>query len=140
MKSLANPTGMWRAVGAEFAFIWFLVGGLAHFVFTDALVSIVPSYVPFPRLTVWVTGVFEILGACGLFTTPELRRLSGLALIALTVAVTPANIEMLAHAERYPVLGPPLLWLRLGFQPVLIWIIWKSTRTWDGTNAWTPWL
>ncbi|MBK6702528.1 MAG: hypothetical protein IPG56_01335 [Caulobacteraceae bacterium] len=49
------------------------------------------------------------------------------ALIALR-CVTPANLEMALHAERYPAIGAGALWLRMAFQPVLIWIIWWATR------------
>jgi uncharacterized membrane protein len=57
-----------------------------------------------------------------------LRRLAGLALIAFTVCVTPVHIEMLPESERYPQLGETVLWLRLAFQPVLIWVVWGATK------------
>jgi uncharacterized membrane protein len=114
-------------LGVGFVFLWFALGGVGHFVFTDAVASIVPAFVPFPRFWVLLTGAFEIAGACALLMGPGWRSAAGLALVALTICVTPANVEMLLHAERYRV-GAPLLWARLAFQPILIWIIWRSTR------------
>ena len=87
---------------------------------------IVPPALPWPRALVLISGVFELLGAAGLLWPPT-RRLAGWALIALTVAVTPANVYMLMQHEAFQV---PLwlLVLRLPFQLVLLWLIWWSTR------------
>jgi uncharacterized membrane protein len=89
--------------------------------------SVVPSWVPFPREMVLFTGVCEIAGAMGVLI-PPLRRIAGLALIALTVCVTPVHFEMLVHADRYEALGPVVLWARLLFQPVFIVILWFATQ------------
>ena len=49
-----------------FVFLWFLLGGLGHFVSAAFFTRIVPPYIPFPTLVVQVSGVFELLGAAGL--------------------------------------------------------------------------
>lgn len=84
----------WR-IGLTFIFLWFFLGGMGHFAFTQAFASIVPPQLPHPRLWVWLTGGCEIAGACALLMGPSLRAMAGWALIALTVCVTPANVEML---------------------------------------------
>lgn len=117
----------WRIAGLALVFVWFFLGGIGHFVFTDAFTSIVPPYVSFPREVVLATGVCEIAGALALLV-PRLRSLAGLALIALTVCVTPVHIEMLIHADSYRALGLPVLWARLLFQPVFVCIVWASTQ------------
>ena len=122
------PKDLSRRLGIGFVFAWFMIGGVAHFVFTDAETAIVPPNVPFARAWVLFTGVCEIAGALSLLGPSRLRLVAGWALIALTICVTPANVEMFMHAERYPHVGAPLLALRLAFQPVLILIIWFSTR------------
>jgi uncharacterized membrane protein len=123
----AAPRSIWRMLGRVFVMFWFIVGGVGHFALTPAFVSIVPPYVPFPREVVYLTGVLEIAGALALLYKP-LRHIAGLCLIALTLCVTPVHIQMLIEAEEYAALGPAVLWGRLLFQPVLIWIIWLSTR------------
>lgn len=113
--------------GRGLVFLWFFLGGAGHFLFTDNFASVVPPYIPYPRHVVLVTGVSEIVGALALFSK-RLRPWSGLALMAFTICVTPVHIEMLKHAERYQSIGAPLLWARLLFQPILIWIIWMVTK------------
>jgi uncharacterized membrane protein len=72
-----------------------------------------------------VTGVFELLGAAGLLSY-RTRRAAGWGLFALTIAVTPANIYMLQHADDF---GVPywLLVLRLPVQLALLVLIAWST-------------
>lgn len=117
-----------KRAGLALVFVWFIVGGAAHFVFTSAFLAIMPDYVPAPRFWVLFTGLCEIAGALALLGPQKLRSIAGICLAVLAVCVTPANIEMLQHADDYPRIGAPLLWVRLLFQPVFIWIVWASTR------------
>jgi uncharacterized membrane protein len=117
----------WRLAGLGFVFVWFFLGGVGHFLMTDTFTSVTPAYVPMPRAVVLATGVCEIAGALAL-CYPPLRWSAGLALILLTICVTPVHIEMLRHADHYRTLGVPVLWGRLLFQPVFAAIIWGSTR------------
>jgi len=117
----------WRMWGRVLVVVWFLVGGIGHFVLTSMFTSVVPPYVPFAREMVYFTGVCEIAGALAVLYKPW-RHIAGWALIALTICVTPVHIEMLIEGEKYARLGPAVLWGRLLFQPVFIWIIWASTR------------
>jgi len=114
-----------RIAGLGFVLLWFLVGGIAHFALTDLEMRIVPPYIPEPRLTVLVVGVFELLGAAGLLLNLT-RRAAGWGLFALTIAVTPANVYMLQHADAF---GVPywLLVLRLPVQVALLVLIAWST-------------
>jgi uncharacterized membrane protein len=112
-------------IGLTFVFLWFFVGGLAHFAATDMEAKIVPPYIPWPHEIVLVTGVCELFGAFGLVWGAT-RRMAGIGLFMLTIAVTPANIYMLQHAQQFPV-PHWLLWLRLPFQAGLLWLIWWAT-------------
>jgi uncharacterized membrane protein len=118
---------LWRMLGRVLVIVWFVVGGIGHFVLAKTFVSIVPPYVPFPLEVVYLTGVLEIAGALALLYKP-LRHTAGWCLIALSVCVTPVHIQMLIEADKYQALGPTVLWARLLFQPVFIWIIWASTK------------
>ena len=109
-----------------FVFLWFAIGGVAHFVFTDAQMRIVPPSIPWPRAAVLASGVFELLGAAGLLWRPT-RRAAGWGLIALTLTVTPANVHMLQIAEQFPAVPYWFLVLRLPFQLVLLGLVaWGS--------------
>ena len=107
-----------------FVFLWFMLGGIAHFAFTATEMRIVPDWIPWPRATVLASGVLELAGAAGLLV-PRLRRWAAWGLVALTVAVTPANIYMLQHADRFPGVPVIALVLRLPLQLLLLWAIWR---------------
>lgn len=116
-----------RLLGVGFVFAWFMLGGIGHFVFTMFFVDIVPPYIAFAHLAVYVSGVFEILGALGLLL-PRVRPWAGYGLILLTLCVTPANVYMWQHPEQFPDIPEILLSLRLVLQVALLWLIWWSTR------------
>jgi uncharacterized membrane protein len=123
----SSHRSIWRMLGRVIVVAWFLIGGVGHFLATKTFTSIVPAYVPFPQEMVYFTGVCEIAGALAVLYKP-LRHIAGWCLIVLTICVTPANLQMLIDADKYPAIGATALWIRLAFQPVLIWIIWASTR------------
>lgn len=116
-----------KRTGLALVFLWFSFGGVAHFALTEAEMSIVPPWIPWPRAAVLVSGVFELLGAIGILI-PATRRAAGLGLFLLTIAVTPANVYMMQHAELFHVPRWALI-VRLPFQAVLLalilWSTWK---------------
>jgi len=114
-----------RLAGRVFVFLWFLIGGIAHFVAVETEVRLVPPYIPWPHAAVWVSGVFELLGAGGLLFAAT-RRAAGMGLFALTVLVTPVHVYMLQRPELFEV---PywLLVLRLPVQVALLALIAWST-------------
>jgi len=108
--------------------LFFLLAGAMHFVNPQPFVEIVPRYLPVPLLLVYLSGFFEMAGGAGLFL-PRLRRLAAFGLMALLVAVLPANIFMLTDhpflaGQRVP---EWMLWLRLPLQGVLMTLIWWSS-------------
>ena len=124
--SQRHRPGRAQTAALVFVFLWFAIGGVAHFVFTETQMRIVPPSIPWPRAAVLVSGVFELLGAAGLLWRPT-RRAAGWGLIALTLAVTPANLHMLQIADQFPAVPYTLLVLRLPFQLVLLGLIaWGS--------------
>ena len=114
-----------RRIGWVLVFLWFLIGGIAHFAATDTEVSLVPPYIPWPLAAVWVSGVFELLGAGGLLFTAT-RRAAGIGLFALTICVTPVHIYMLRRPELFAVPYWDLI-LRLPLQVALLAVIAWST-------------
>ena len=111
-----------------------LIGsGVLHLAKPEVYLPMMPPYLPAPLPLVYVSGVFEILGGVGLLV-PRLRRWAGLGVIALLVAIFPANIHIAMN--DIPIAGHDMpLWahlLRLPLQGVMIWMAWWVSR--DGSN------
>jgi uncharacterized membrane protein len=106
-----------------------IVVGVAHFARPGPFVKIVPGYLPRPRELVYLSGFFEVLGGVGLLV-PRWSRAAAWGLIALFVAVFPANVNMAVNRiEIEGVPNDPLLyWARLPLQGVLIAWAWWLTR------------
>ena len=127
-----------RRAALAFVFLWFFIGGIAHFVFTEAEMRIVPPYIPWPRGAVLVSGVAELLGAIALLWPPT-RRAAAWGLFALTLAVTPAHIYMLQQPELFPSVPYWALVLRLPLQVALLALIaWIAWRPVDSSSPATP--
>ncbi|MYL35008.1 hypothetical protein GLW08_18315 [Pontibacillus yanchengensis] len=101
-----------------FVFFFFLAG-IFHFIFVDNFTTIIPNSLPFKAEIVYITGVIEIILAVGLLL-PTTRKVSGKWTAIFLVAVFPANIY--SAIEGIPSsINPIFLWVRLAFQPLLIW-------------------
>ena len=104
--------------------------GVDHFTNPAPFVHIVPAWLPAPGALVAVSGFFEVLGGLGLLV-PRARRLAAWGLIALYVAVFPANVNMAVNHisldEAHPI-PTVALWLRLPLQALLIAWAWWFTR------------
>lgn len=102
--------------------VLFVIAGANHFLNTPFYLNIMPPYLPWHTALVYVSGVAEcVLGA--MLCTRRGERLAAWGLIALIIAVTPANVHMAMHPELYPQYSPVLLWLRLTLQGALIaWV------------------
>ena len=112
-----------RLLGVAFVFLWFMLGGIAHYTSTDFFTAIVPPYIPFPVAAVYISGVIEVLAAAALLLSRS-RRVAGAVLFLLTIAVTPANIHMWLNPELFPDVSELLLSLRLIVQVALLACIW----------------
>ena len=109
---------------------FFVFAGVSHFTRPEFFVAIVPAWLPAPPLeVVYVSGVAEILGGLGVLL-PATRRFAGWGLVALLIAVYPANVQMAIEAERWVGQGTPrwALWARLPFQFLFIAWAWWATR------------
>jgi uncharacterized membrane protein len=110
--------------------IFFVVAGVNHFLNPDFYVAIMPAYLPWHLELVWISGVFEILGGVGVLFPQPLRRVAGWGLVALLVAVFPANLNVALNDVAVPGLpsSPLLAWIRLPFQLVFIaWTLWCTS-------------
>jgi uncharacterized membrane protein len=102
--------------------------GVAHFRAPQGFVRIVPDYLPSPLMLVYISGVFEILGGVGLLV-PTTQKWAAWGLIALFIAVFPANVNMALNHIPFGKLPTPqwVLWLRLPLQLVLMGWAWLYT-------------
>ncbi|MDP1945909.1 MAG: DoxX family membrane protein [Nitrospirota bacterium] len=106
--------------------LFFMAAGANHFLNTPFYLSIMPPYLPWPVALVYVSGVAEI-GLGGLLLFERWSWLAAWGLIALLIAVFPANVHMALHPELYPWASSLGLWLRLFLQGILIaWAYWYS--------------
>ena len=99
----------------------YIVAGVIHLHSPDFFLRIVPDWVPFPRLTILLTGGCEIAGALGLLF-PRTRRITGVMLGLYAVCVFPANIKhVIDDLSSGTGLG---IWYhapRLFAQPFIVW-------------------
>ena len=73
-----------------------------------------------------MSGVFEVAGGIGVLI-PRLRSLAGWGLVALLVAVFPANLHMALNPELFSDASPFALYSRLPIQLLLIaWAYWAT--------------
>jgi uncharacterized membrane protein len=102
----------------------FLVTSTAHFTgMKHDLAEMMPEPLPDGLWIIYLTGLFEIAGAVGLLD-PRTRRLAGIGLVLLLIAMFPANIN--AALNGIPLGGEPPtpLWLRTPMQLLFIAMVW----------------
>nr|MDQ6930033.1 DoxX family protein [Candidatus Eremiobacteraeota bacterium] len=79
----------------------FIVLGVLHFLHTPFFVRMIPPPLDaHASVLVQISAVFEILGGAGVFVA-RTRRTAGIGLLALLVAVFPANIYMAVRSDLF---------------------------------------
>lgn len=116
-----------KVIGLAVVFLFFTIGGTAHFVVPDFFIRIMPPYIPFHREAVLLSGAIELILAFCLLKA-SWRPLTGWALIALICVVSLANVHMLMNPELFPEFPEWSLTLRMFIQAGLLWLVWWSTR------------
>ena len=122
------PLGDWQAATRVGLSMMFFFTAAAHFApKTRAdLIRMVPPMFPMPAALVTLTGAAELAGAVGLLT--PLARWAAYGLMALLVAMFPANV----HAARvgHTIGGVPhtRMALRLPLQLLWIALLWWAVR------------
>jgi len=109
-----------------------IVVGVTHFLTPEPFVKIVPPQLPYPLELVYLSGFYEILGGIGLLV-PPVSQAAAWGLIALFIAVFPANINMAVnHIKLENIPDSPWVHIvRLPFQAVLIAWAWWYTKSSD---------
>ena len=120
---------MLRKVFLALAAVFFTVAGVLHFLKSAMYMKIMPPYIPWHLPLVYASGAAEIAGGLGILV-PTLRRLAALGLVALLIAVFPANVYMATNPAEAGASALPAaaLWGRLLLQPIFIWWVLWSTK------------
>src|SRR4028119_1888513 len=90
----------WREAGRRALLIMFLFTGFSHFSSLKYdFAAMVPEPLPNGLWIIYLSGAFEIAGAVGLLI-PRTRRLAGVCLVLLLVAMFPANVNAIINEDR----------------------------------------
>jgi uncharacterized membrane protein len=108
--------------------ISFIGLGLNHFAHPEFYLRIMPPYLPWPSALHLIAGFFEFVFGVMLLI-PQFQSWAAWGLIALLLAIYPANIHMAVNNHLYPEVPMLYHWIRLPFQFVLIALAWWFTRT-----------
>ncbi len=111
---------------------FYVVGGFNHLMNPDFYVAIIPPGLPSPEWLNLISGLAEIV--LGVFLLePRVRALAAWGIIALLIAVFPANVYVaianVGLPDGTPGTGNALLnWVRLPFQGLFVAWAWWYTR------------
>jgi uncharacterized membrane protein len=124
---LTKPQKVFLAIAACF----YTFAGVLHFAKSAMYLKIVPPYIPLPLAMVYLSGAAEIAGGLGLLI-PQVRRAAAWGLVALLIAVFPANVYMATNPVEAGAasLSAAALYGRLLLQPLFVWwVLWCTKPT-----------
>jgi uncharacterized membrane protein len=117
----------WKEAGRIALVIMFLFTGFSHFSsLKHDFAAMIPSPLPNDLWVIYLTGFFEIAGAVGLLI-PRTRRLAGVCLVLLLVAMFPANVNAIINGIPLGGNAPTPLWVRAPMQLLYIGMIWWTS-------------
>jgi uncharacterized membrane protein len=117
----------WRVAGRGALVVMFLFTGTSHFTSMKYdFATMIPPPLPNDLWVVYLAGMFEIAGAVGLLI-PRTRKLAGICLVLLLVALFPANVY--AALSEIPLRGEAAtpLWIRTPMQLLYIGMVWWTS-------------
>ncbi len=126
MSALRQTSFSQRALAVVFTF-----AGVMHFVIPRTYEAIMPPYLPAHHELVLISGVAEIVGGLAVLP-PSTRNFARWWLLALLVAVFPANLHMAINPEDIKGFDPSripewALWARLPGQFLFMFWVWRAT-------------
>ena len=130
----------WRVAGRGALVIMFLFTGTSHFTSMKYdFAAMIPPPLPNGLWVVYLSGVFEIAGAVGLLI-PRTRKLAGICLVLLLVALFPANVY--AALNEIPLRGEAAtpLWIRTPMQLLYIGMVWWTSIKEHPKEVERPWV
>ena len=125
--ALKLPLGLWKKLALFGLSAFFIYFGVDHFINPDFYLSIMPPSFPLHEEAVYISGFFEIVGGIGVLI-PRFRKIAGWGLVALLIAVYPANIYMAISPEAFPDIPIEVLYFRLALQFLFFYWAYSVTR------------
>lgn len=111
-----------------FMSLFYIAAGVNHFLNAEIYLKIMPDYLPFHSLLNQISGLAEVLLGV-LILIPSMRNVALWGIIALLIAIYPANIYLVQHPDIFPEIPHWILWARLPFQFLFIaWAYWHIDR------------
>ncbi len=106
--------------------IAFILAGANHFINPPFYLKMMPPVLPAHLFLIYLSGIIEIvLGV--LLLIPKFTKFAAWSLIALLIAVFPANIYMVMNPQLFNEFSMISLYVRLPIQFVLIvWAFWLT--------------
>jgi uncharacterized membrane protein len=108
----------------------FVFTSIGHFVKTEAMSRMLPSWTSMSIPLIYITGVFELLAGIAILI-PSFSRCAGVVLCLFLVAILPSNIYAAFQRVDFGghAMGPKYLLIRIPLQLFLIgWIYWFAVR------------
>ncbi|MEX0846005.1 MAG: DoxX family protein [Balneolaceae bacterium] len=106
----------------------FILAGILHFIKPKFYLRIMPNYIPYHKMMVYISGAAEILGGVGLLI-PATQGFAAWGLILLLFAIFPANFDMACKGYKKRGLTR-YTWLLIGRLPLqfllMFWIYWAA--------------
>jgi uncharacterized membrane protein len=114
-----------KKVSLAILIVFYILAGINHFRVPEFYISIIPGYLPHPILLNIVAGTCELLFGL-LLIFPKTRKYSCYGIMMMLMAFLPVHIAMLSGYTRAGsmTVTPVWAWVRLLFQPLLIWWAW----------------
>lgn len=112
--------------------LFFIFTAIGHFIRGEEMATMLPPAVPYRVELIYLTGIFELLGAIGVWI-PRLTRLTGLLLIIMLIGILPANIYSAFQRVDFGGhgAGPLYLLVRVPFQLFVIgWTYFATEQQW----------
>lgn len=105
--------------------LFYLIAGINHFINPVFYIKMIKDFLPFPKEIIYLSGFIEIvLGIAVCFSAT--RKFAAFGIVALLIAVFPANIYMALYPEKWH-FSTSMLYLRLPLQALLIyWAIYTA--------------
>jgi uncharacterized membrane protein len=102
----------------------FVLAGVNHFANPGFYIRLMPPYLPWHLLLVYLSGLAEVTLGVALLI-PASARLAAWGIIGLLILFLSVHVHMVVNPQLFPEVHVAILWVRLALQGLLIaWAYW----------------